>query len=106
MSSTNKLPNSDLNQWVASDRPVMEDFNRDNEIIDGLVGHLKKTPYVGADGCWYVWTPTSPSTSRVKPKRAVKSARRPEGRTGPQGPEGRYRRKGRHRRGVPGAGAL
>ena len=33
----------------------MEDFNCDNEIIDGLVGHLKKTPYVGADGYWYVW---------------------------------------------------
>ena len=80
MSSTNKLPNSDLNQWVASDRPVMEDFNRDNEIIDGLVGHLKKTPYVGADGYWYVWD--------TDVAEYVKSETKARGEIGPQGPKG------------------
>ena len=80
MPSTNKLPNSDLNQWVASDRPVMEDFNRDNEIIDGLVGHLKKTPYVGADGYWYVWD--------TDVAEYVKSETKARGEIGPQGPKG------------------
>ena len=28
MASTNKLPNTGLNQWIKSDRPVMEDFNQ------------------------------------------------------------------------------
>ena len=80
MASTNKLPNSGLNQWVRSDRPVMEDFNRDNEIIDGLVGHLKKTPYVGPDGYWYVWD--------TDVAEYVKSETKARGEIGPQGPKG------------------
>ena len=80
MASTNKLPNSGLNQWIKSDRPVMEDFNRDNEIIDGLVGHLKKTPYVGADGYWYVWD--------TDVAEYVKSETKARGEIGPQGPKG------------------
>lgn len=80
MASTNKLPNTGLNQWIKSDRPVMEDFNRDNEIIDGLVGHLKKTPYVGPDGYWYVWD--------TDVAEYVKSETKARGEIGPQGPKG------------------
>ena len=86
MPSTNKLPNSDLNQWVASDRPVMEDFNRDNEIIDGLVGHLKKTPYVGADGYWYVWD--TDVAEYVKSETKARGEIGPQGLKGEQGPQG------------------
>ncbi|WP_308752958.1 hypothetical protein [uncultured Anaerotruncus sp.] len=86
MPSTNKLPNSDLNQWVASDRPVMEDFNRDNEIIDGLVGHLKKTPYVGADGYWYVWD--TDTAEYVKSETKARGEIGPQGSKGEQGPQG------------------
>ena len=80
MASTNKLPNTGLNQWVKSDRPVMEDFNRDNEIIDGLTGHLKKVPYVGPDGYWYVWD--------TDVAEYVKSSTKARGEIGPQGPKG------------------
>lgn len=86
MPSTNKLPNSDLNQWVASDRPVMEDFNRDNEIIDGLVGHLKKTPYVGTDGYWYVWD--TDVAEYVKSETKARGEIGPQGLKGEQGPQG------------------
>ena len=34
MSSTNKTPNLNLNNWVGSDIPKMADFNEDNSIID------------------------------------------------------------------------
>lgn len=33
LTATGKTPLG-LNQWIASDKPTMEDFNRDNEIID------------------------------------------------------------------------
>ena len=36
MSSTNKYPNTGLNHWVETDRPVMADFNYDNQIIENL----------------------------------------------------------------------
>lgn len=95
MPSTNKLPNSDLNQWVASDRPVMEDFNRDNEIIDGLVGHLKKTPYVGADGYWYVWdTDVAEYVKSETKARGEIGPQGPKGEQGPQGPKGDAGEKG------------
>ncbi len=38
MSSTNKTEELELNQWIGSDIPKMEDFNRDNEIIDKTLG--------------------------------------------------------------------
>ncbi len=95
MPSTNKLPNSDLNQWVASDRPVMEDFNRDNEIIDGLVGHLKKTPYVGTDGYWYVWdTDVAEYVKSETKARGEIGPQGPKGEQGPQGPKGDTGEKG------------
>lgn len=34
MSSTNKTPGIELNNWVGSDIPKMADFNNDNNIID------------------------------------------------------------------------
>ncbi len=40
MPSTNKTP-SGLNQWLATDKPEMEDFNADNLTIDALVEALK-----------------------------------------------------------------
>ena len=50
MASTNKFPNTGLNQWVETDKPDMADFNRDNQLLDAMVGHLTRTPYIGADG--------------------------------------------------------
>ncbi len=38
MSSTNKTEELELNRWIGSDIPKMEDFNRDNEIIDKTLG--------------------------------------------------------------------
>lgn len=38
MSSTNKTQNLDLNMWRGSDVPEMDDFNRDNVIIDNAFG--------------------------------------------------------------------
>lgn len=38
MGSTNKTEDLELNQWIGSDVPKMEDFNRDNEIIDKTLG--------------------------------------------------------------------
>lgn len=38
MSSTNKTGELELNKWIGSDIPQMEDFNRDNEIIDKTLG--------------------------------------------------------------------
>ena len=38
MSSTNKTEELELNQWIGSDILKMEDFNRDNEIIDKTLG--------------------------------------------------------------------
>lgn len=37
MSSTNKTQNLQLNSWLGSDVPQMEDFNRDNVIIDSAI---------------------------------------------------------------------
>lgn len=38
MGSTNKTGELELNQWIGSDVPKMEDFNKDNEIIDKILG--------------------------------------------------------------------
>ncbi|WP_448901466.1 hypothetical protein [Eubacterium sp.] len=38
MGSTNKTDELELNQWIGSDVPKMEDFNKDNEIIDKILG--------------------------------------------------------------------
>jgi hypothetical protein len=40
MASTNKTEHLGLNQWVGTDPVLMEDFNRDNTILDGKVGTL------------------------------------------------------------------
>ena len=37
MSSTNKTPNLELNQWVGSDIPKRADFNADNSAIDEAI---------------------------------------------------------------------
>lgn len=42
MPSTNKTANLSLNQWAESDRPMRNDFNSDNALIDSaLGGHIK-----------------------------------------------------------------
>lgn len=41
MASTNKTALG-LNQWGAADKPVREDFNKDNEILDREIGKLKE----------------------------------------------------------------
>lgn len=38
MSSTNKTPNFNLNQWIGSDRPKRTDFNHDNNVLDSVCG--------------------------------------------------------------------
>lgn len=38
MPSTNKTQYLSLNQWVESDRPVRNDFNSDNAIVDSVLG--------------------------------------------------------------------
>lgn len=86
MPSTNKLPNTGLNQWLLTDKPVMEDFNRDNEIIDAMAGHLKKTPYIGPDQYWYVW-----DTDKGE---YTKTDCMAQGETGPVGPQGTQGPKG------------
>ena len=44
MASTNKTTRLQLNCWVASDKPKMEDFNSDNAIIDQSLGtHIANT---------------------------------------------------------------
>ena len=44
MASTNKTTRLQLNSWVASDKPKMEDFNSDNAIIDQSLGtHIANT---------------------------------------------------------------
>ncbi len=37
MSSTSKTPHYNLNQWIGTDIPKMEDFNRDNALMDSTV---------------------------------------------------------------------
>lgn len=86
MPSTNKLPNTGLNQWLITDKPVMEDFNRDNEIIDAMAGHLKKTPYIGPDQYWYVR-----DTDKGE---YTKTDCMAQGETGPVGPQGAQGPKG------------
>lgn len=39
--ATDTTPHIGLNQWRLSDKPNMEDFNRDNEILDREIGGLK-----------------------------------------------------------------
>ncbi len=44
MSSTNKTPYLELNNWVGSDKPKREDFNEDNNILDLTIGeHLENS---------------------------------------------------------------
>ena len=89
MPSTNKLPNTELNQWVKTDRPTMEDFNYDNRIIDGLAGHLRHTPYIGANGHWYVWDTDAAAYQMTEFKaRGETGPQGPRGEIGPQGPKG------------------
>ncbi|MBQ2824708.1 MAG: hypothetical protein IJF19_00410 [Clostridia bacterium] len=38
MPSTNKTANLGLNQWTQSDRPMRNDFNNDNSIVDSVLG--------------------------------------------------------------------
>lgn len=38
MPSTNKTTNLNLNQWSQSDRPMRNDFNNDNSIVDSVLG--------------------------------------------------------------------
>lgn len=38
MGSSNRTEYLGLNRWIKSDRPVMEDFNADNEIVDSTLG--------------------------------------------------------------------
>lgn len=38
MGSSNRTEYLGLNRWIKSDRPVMEDFNADNEIVDSMLG--------------------------------------------------------------------
>lgn len=38
MPSTNKTTHLNLNQWTASDRPMRNDFNNDNSIVDSVLG--------------------------------------------------------------------
>lgn len=44
MASTNKTSRLQLNSWLPTDKPKMEDFNSDNEIIDQSLGtHVSNT---------------------------------------------------------------
>lgn len=44
MSSTNKTTNLNLNSWVSTDKPKMQDFIYDNNIIDSVVStHIADT---------------------------------------------------------------
>ncbi len=38
MPSTNKTSNLGLNQWIDTDRPMRNDFNSDNAVLDSAVG--------------------------------------------------------------------
>ena len=38
MPSSNKTTNYNLNKWIGTDKPIMEDFNSDNEILDSIIG--------------------------------------------------------------------
>lgn len=58
----------------------MEDFNRDNEIIDGLWDTSKRHPMSARRATGMCGTPTSPSD--------VKSETKARGEIGPQGPKG------------------
>lgn len=79
MASTNKFPNTGLNQWVETDKPDMADFNRDNQLLDAMVGHLTRTPYIGADGYWYIWDQELKDYSRSNQRRREKPAHRGSG---------------------------
>ena len=44
MPSTNKTANLSLNQWAETDRPMRNDFNSDNALIDSALGnHIKNS---------------------------------------------------------------
>jgi hypothetical protein len=40
MSSTGKTQNYQLNQWVSSDKPMMDDFNADNQKVEAALSQL------------------------------------------------------------------
>ena len=89
MSSTNKYPNTGLNHWVETDRPVMADFNYDNQIIENLAGHLQHTPYIGTDGYWYIWnTETGAYQATAQKAQGETGPQGAQGEPGPQGPQG------------------
>lgn len=88
MPSTNKLPNTGLNQWLITDKPAMEDFNRDNEIIDAMAGHLKKTPYIGPDLHWYVWDTDKGEYTKAGMAQGEAGPAGPQGIQGPKGETG------------------
>ena len=61
MSSTNKTPNYELNQWVNTDYFMMSDFNADNLAIDtALAGKAN----IGFGS--YIGSGTAGSSSRVE----------------------------------------
>ena len=39
MSSTNKTANLGLNSWIGPDKPMREDFNNDNNILDKIISN-------------------------------------------------------------------
>ena len=44
MPSSNKTANYSLNKWISTDKPIMSDFNSDNEILDNIIGtHISNT---------------------------------------------------------------
>ncbi len=102
MSSTNKTPNLQLNQWEGNDFPKWADRNNDNLKIDAAIGKpsmlitvhksnlveaineaalgSEHAPYIGANGNWHIWDETSGQfmDSGV-------AAQGPEGQIGPKG---------------------
>ena len=86
MPSTNKFPNSGLNQWLKTDRPTMDDFNNDNRIIDAKIAVLKNTPYIGDDGFWYLWD--SENSAYVNTEIPARGERGYAGPIGPKGEKG------------------
>lgn len=44
MPSSNKTTYYNLNKWISTDKPIMSDFNSDNEILDSVINsHISNT---------------------------------------------------------------
>lgn len=68
MPSTNKTPILGLNQWIDTDKPVREDFDRDNRLIEEKVAILSKAGATNWDSGNMIvesgtWTPTLAGTT-------------------------------------------